>query len=53
MQLFDRNKEKASNYARKNGHQRAVDYLNNCKTEVRRVKEEQSRRVQESSQNTV
>jgi ankyrin repeat protein len=53
VQIYDKNREKASNYARKNGHQKVVDYLNNCKNEIRRVKEEHSRRVQDSSQNTV
>ena len=52
-QLIDKNREKASNYARRNGHQRIVDFLQNCKIQVRRVKEERDRRVQESSQNTV
>ena len=30
-QLIDKNREKASNYARRNGHQRIVDFLQNCK----------------------
>jgi hypothetical protein len=55
VQLLDRNRERAINYARKNGstrfvdHPHVVDYLNNCKTEIRKIKEE---RRQESSQNT-
>jgi len=52
---LDRNKDRAINYARKNGTTRfvdypyIVDYLNNYKMEIRKVKEE---RRQESSQNT-
>lgn len=48
--LLDRNREKASNYARKNGHQRIVDYLNGCLQEVKKIKDDRERRVQDSSQ---
>ena len=50
--LLDKNREKAASYARKGGHQRVLDYLNNCVAEVRKIKEERDRRVQDSSQNT-
>lgn len=53
VSLQDINKEKASSYARKNGQQRVLEFLNTCKSEVKRVKDERDRRLQESSQNTI
>jgi ankyrin repeat protein len=48
--LLDRNREKAANYARKNGNHRIVDYLNGCLQEVKKIKDDRERRVQDSSQ---